>query len=104
MCVCVYVCACVYVCVPLCVGEGVGEDYTKRGWGVFERRGGLNSSTNYGLFYKICSAGKKDQDFTERKTVEIVLQHYPGYYKLHKLVSILAAEQWGRFSVKMGLN
>ena len=76
VCVCVYVHARVYVCFCVCVcgeGGGVGENYTKRQWGVFERRGGLNSSTNYGLFYKFCSAGKKDQDFTERKTVEIVL-------------------------------
>ena len=75
VCVCVYVHARVYVCFCVCVGGGggVGENNTKRQWGVFERRGGLNSSTNYGLFYKFCSAGKKDQDFTERKTVEIVL-------------------------------
>ena len=64
---------CASVCVCVGRGGGVGENYTKRQWGVFERRGGLNSSTNYGLFYKFCSAGKKDQDFTERKTVEIVL-------------------------------
>ena len=66
------------MCASVCVcvwggGGGVGENYTKRQWGVFERRGGLNSSTNYGLFDKFCSAGKKDQHFTERKTVEIVL-------------------------------
>ena len=68
------VCMCASVCVCVCVGGGgVGENNTKTQWGVFERRGGLNSSTNYGLFYKFCSAGKKDQDFTERKTVEIVL-------------------------------
>ena len=77
VCVCVYVHARVYVCFCVCVcvwgGGSVGENNTKRQWGVFERRGGLNSSTNYGLFYKFCSAGKKDQDFTERKTVEIVL-------------------------------
>ena len=63
------------MCDSVCVcGGGAWERITQKGSGVFSKGGGsLNSSTNYGLFYKFCNAGKKDQDFTERKTVEIVL-------------------------------